>query len=230
MSNYFNILVERSFGTPSKNFSSKPKSNASVFQELLAQIVPLDNYNAGSTIYRNHSVKHRFLLKKITQECGIEHVKYSFDGSAEKFLCRIQKLSCLPLTTFSGKILNSIKNAVLLKSAEHSTLKFRKLILPSICPGHVKSSIGKCSEKFLLKSRKHFAHIGENLPKQSSMHVKISFSDSRDEVLLKSPKINRAFSEKHPFRNVRLTSLQNAFFTTLLETFRSTSGNISGEV
>ena len=44
-----------------------------------------------------------FFVGKITQECGIEHVIYSFNDSVEKLFRRIEKLSGWNPTSFSGK-------------------------------------------------------------------------------------------------------------------------------
>ena len=98
-----NVLVEWNFGTPYKNFPPKPEKYARTFRDFLQQLVLSDIYNAGSTIYRKPNSKYRFSWKKFTQECGIEHIIYSFDGGAEKLLCRIQKHSDLTPPTFSGK-------------------------------------------------------------------------------------------------------------------------------
>ena len=84
--------------------------------------------------------------------------------------------------------------------------------------------------KFLLKNPKLFAHIGKALPKSSFGQVEWSLTNLDEIFCSQSSKIIQAKSEKHFSQTVMLDSLQNAVFTTLLKTFRSTSGCVSGTV
>ena len=108
LSNYSNVPVEWNFGILYKTISPKPERRARTFQELLEHFVRLDIYNAGFTIYRKLQFKHRFFLKNITHECGIEHLNYSFKDSVQKPLRRIEKLSGYTPTLFSGKVIHFI--------------------------------------------------------------------------------------------------------------------------
>ena len=86
-SSYSNVLAEWNFGILLKNLSSLPEGYAGTFRVLHHQFfffgrLQLRFHNLPETLH----FKHRFSYKKVTQECGIEHVFYSFDGSAEKLL------------------------------------------------------------------------------------------------------------------------------------------------
>ena len=53
LSNYSKVLVERNFGTPWKNFSSRPEKNAGTIRKVLQQCVLLDIYNTGLQVRKN---------------------------------------------------------------------------------------------------------------------------------------------------------------------------------
>ena len=206
LSNYSKEVVEWNFGIPYKTVSAKPERYARTFQENLEHFVRLDIYNAGSTIYRKLQFKHH-ILKKITQECGIENLIYSFNDNVEKLLRRIEKLSGWTPTTFSRKVLHFMKNAVSLKTAEHCSFKARQLFCQKI-PLDTWKEVLACVPNFFSRTPKNLCSNWKNITKMFLRPSELKFWRLwQKRFCWQMTSIIKAIAEKQFSQLVRLNSL-----------------------
>ena len=231
---FFVKLLQRTcrmeLGHPFQKLIFQAQKYASTFQELSANFVPLDVFNAGSTFYRKLQFKDYFFWKKLSRmwyrTCNLQiwwQCPITFGQNAKTFRINSNSLFRKSSSFYvECSFTENCRTFCPLSPKAYFAIKF---------PCTREKEIWQVSRKLFAQNPKSLCLYRKNITKMILRARGMKFWRLWfKKFCSQSVKKIQAISEKHFSQTVRLDSLQNALLTTLLKTFRSTSGGLLGTV